>query len=134
MSRDHRRLRVFQEADALVPLVYQATQTMPAPERFGLQMQLRRAAVSVPTNLVEGSARSTTKEYCRFVEVALGSSREVEYLLTLSAHLNYVTLETAQLLAVRYDRLSAGLAAAIRSLQRLDASRPHARRNEDPSP
>ena len=121
MGRDYRKLRVFARADALVVDVYRLTASLPISERFGLQSQMRRAAVSVSTNIVEGSARRSTSEYCRFLEIAQGSARECEYLLGLLVRLDFLSAATVELAKSGYDRVQAELARAIDSLEGLNA-------------
>lgn len=116
MSRDHRNLKAFQLADALVLEVYRVTRSFPRDEQFGLVSQLRRAAVSVPSNIVEGCGRSTEKERLRFLEIAFGSLREVIYQLELAHRLGYTSEETAQALAEQSDEAARVLAGLIRSI------------------
>jgi four helix bundle protein len=109
MSRDHKKLRVFQEADDLVIGAYQTTAQMPMEERFGLQAQIRRAAVSVPCNIAEGSSRSSPADYSRFLEIARGSAREAAYLIDLGARLAFIDLTKAEGLVHRYSGVQVAL-------------------------
>src|SRR3989338_6603087 len=90
-GRGYRRLRGWELADRLAHEVYRVTKEFPREERFGVIAQLRRAAVSVPTNLVEGQARRGTRELKQFASIALGSLAEVEYLLGFAHQEGYMT-------------------------------------------
>ena len=87
--RDHTKLRAFELADETALLIYRVTQKFPREELYGLTSQMRRAAVSVPSNIVEGCARESQPEYLRFLEMAFGSLRELHYQLGLARRLGY---------------------------------------------
>lgn len=95
--RDHKKLRAFQLADELTLMVYQATRTFPASEAYGLTSQMRRAAVSIPSNIVEGCAREGQADYLRFLGIAFGSLRELHYQCDLSCRLGFLKKEKQQL-------------------------------------
>ena len=113
MARDYTRLRAFTAADDLVVDVYELTRGLPPDERYGLQSQIRRAAVSTPTNIVEGSVRRSDKHYLRYLESALGSACEVRYLLGLCSRLQMRGTHECDTLIERYTAVVKGLAALI---------------------
>ena len=115
--RDHRKLKVFDLTDGLVLDVYRVTRGFPTDERFGLVSQLRRAAISVPTNIVEGSARSSERDYVHFLQIALGSLREVGYLLGLSHRLGFLGANETAELDSKYNEGARLLAGLIQSLR-----------------
>lgn len=115
--RDHRKLRAFELADGLVIAVYLATRNFPREEQFGLTSQLRRAAVSIASNIVEGCARQSHGDYIRFLDMAYGSAREVEYQLSIAHRLEYLDQHQEAELKQQADETCRVLAGLIKSLR-----------------
>jgi four helix bundle protein len=124
VSRDPRRLQAFVLADDLVLQAYRATRAFPAAERFGLRGQIRRGAVSVPTNLVEGYSRRSDRDYLHFVGIAIGSASEVRYLLDLAVRLGLMRATDGESLRVGYNRVIRALQALAISLRPPEARSP----------
>ena len=99
-------LKVWQEGHALALELYSLTARFPDSERYGLVSQLRRAAVSVPNNIAEGSKRRSKAEYAHFLNIAEGSLAEVEYLLILSRDLGYAKAGTVEPLFARIANMA----------------------------
>jgi len=93
--RNPRKLRAFELADQLVVEIYRVSRQFPREELYGLTSQIRRAAVSVPTNIVEGCARNTEKDFVHFLHISYGSLAEVGYLIELSNKLDFLDDEQA---------------------------------------
>jgi four helix bundle protein len=117
MSRDYRKLRVFVQADELTLETYRQTAAFPLSERYGLQAQLRRAAVSVAANIVEGSARHSVQEYRHFLNIANASAWEARYLVGLSFRLGLLAADGNRTLTAGYDGLIAGLETLLRVMK-----------------
>jgi len=103
------KLEVWKLADELAFRVYQVTKKFPQSELYGLTSQIRRAALSIPTNIVEGYSRKGDKELAHFVNISLGSLAEVKYLLHFSRRLGFVSGDDFDALERRYKELGGKL-------------------------
>lgn len=112
--RDHRKLKAFELADALALQVYRETRKFPKDEIYGLTSQIRRAAVSVPSNIVEGCARNTEKDYVHFLDTAYGSAKEVEYQASLANRLGFLENNELEEKAAEVARVLNALINALR--------------------
>lgn len=89
--RDFRNLTVWSRSHTFVIKVYQITRKFPKEEIYGLTSQIRRAAMSIPTNIAEGCGRKSDADFCRFLQISVGSASEVDYELQLAYELGYLT-------------------------------------------
>ena len=115
--KSYRDLEVWQKAMALAKNIYRATVDFPSEERFGLVNQMRRAAVSIPSNIAEGHARSGAREFQRFVSIALGSVAELETQVILSTDLSYLVNQTKEDLLRQLDTVGKMLRGLHKSLE-----------------
>jgi len=115
--RDHTKLRAFELADEVALLTYRVTARFPKAEQYGLTSQIRRAAVSVPSNIVEGCAREGERDYLRFLSIAFGSLRELGYQLGLAKRLNYLDESDSSLVEAKITEAERVLSGLIRALR-----------------
>ena len=115
--RDHTKLRAFELADEVAVLVYRVTAGFPREELYGLTSQMRRAAVSIPSNIVEGCARDSQADYLRFLYIAFGSLRELHYQLSLSKRLGFLRNQDSSPLEAKIVETDKVLNGLIRGLR-----------------
>lgn len=118
MDKPHKKLDVWKLSMELVLAAYKVTETLPNEERFGLTAQIRRSAVSIPSNIAEGAARQTKREFANFLHVAQGSLSELDTQLDLANMLRYSSIDEralAERLMLRIDKM---LTQLIRRLRR----------------
>nr|WP_281997450.1 four helix bundle protein [Halomonas sp. A020] len=113
--RKHQELRVWQQTMDLVEHVYTLTKTFPDDETYGLTSQMRRSAVSVPSNIAEGAARGSTQEFIRFLYISQGSLSELETQLLIAQRLNY--LPDISLALASINQASSQLGGLIKHLK-----------------
>ena len=114
--QSYRDLRVWQDAMELAEQVYRASEAFPSGERFGLTSQIRRAAISVPSNIAEGWGRGRTKEYLQFLRYARASLKEVETQWLLASRLGFLDEPATQALEQSAGVLGRRLLALMRAL------------------
>ncbi len=116
-SKQFSDLNVWQESHKLALLVYRVTQHFPKDEQFGLTNQVRRASVSVPSNIAEGFNRISLKEKIQFYSISLGSVSEVQSQILLSKDLGYLNLEEAKEVANLTEIIHKQLVGLIKALR-----------------
>ena len=116
--RDYTKIEAWRLADDLTVAVYQATQLFPREEIYGVTSQLRRAACSVPANIVEGSARESKKDYLHFLYISRGSLSETQYFIHLSRRLGYLFKADAERLIGQTRQTFACLHGLIKAVER----------------
>ena len=128
MPESVENLEIWQRGVRFVKAVYEITRHWPSEEQYGLTSQIRRAAVSVPTNVAEGVGRGSRREIVRFARVSLGSLYELSTLLTIAEELGYIGGDAAGELKTSVSGLTRQISSFIRYQEsRLPISRPHPR-------
>ena len=115
--RPHKNLIVWKDSIEFVQFIYKLTKNFPDTEKFGLISQLNRASVSVPTNISEGAARNTKKEFIQFLFISSGSLSEVDTLLTISSKLNFINENEFSEANIKMNRISSLLNGLIKKLK-----------------
>lgn len=116
--QDYQKLLVWQRAHALVLSVYELTREYPPDERFGLTSQTRRCAVSIASNIAEGSGRSTDRDFAHFLHIAVGSTNELEYQLLLARDLGFIVAPHGEVISAETVEVRRMLIALIGTVRR----------------
>ncbi len=114
----HRELIVWQKAMNVVAECYNLTRSFPNDERFGLTSQLRRAAVSIPSNIAEGKGRGTTGAYVNHLSIAAGSLAEVDTQIELAVKLGYLNASSVDSVTIKLEEIGRMISGLKRSLER----------------
>ena len=118
MNRPHKNLDVWKESVALATEIYKITSNFPKSEIHGIVSQMRRAAVSVPSNIAEGAARNSDKEFAQFLNIAGGSLSELDTQVEISFNLDYIGNEQRNGIDQRIGTISAKLAGLITNIRK----------------
>jgi four helix bundle protein len=116
MLKNYKELKVWQKAYGLCLEIYKVTRTFPKEERYGLTSQIRRAAVSIPSNIAEGYGRKSTGEYIQALYIAYGSQCELETQILLSGDLGFMETKMLKQLLERVEEVERMLKGLIKSL------------------
>ncbi len=118
--RDYKELIVWQKSRTLVKNIYDRTKIFPKEEQYGLTNQIRRAVVSIPSNIAEGYNRQSDKEFVRFLSIAKGSAAEVETQIILAQDLEYISAEERDIFLLQISEILHMLGALIAKQKRAD--------------
>ena len=118
MEKPHKKLEAWKQSMDLVIEIYRTTENFPSQEIYGLTHQIRRAAVSIPSNIAEGAARQTKKEFTNYLHMAQGSLSELDTQVELARRLGYLADETWRTLDERMERIDKMITGLIRHLNK----------------
>ena len=113
-AKSHKDLKVWQRSLEFVTVIYTLTNNFPQSEKFGLTNQIRRSAVSIPSNIAEGSARNHDKEFIQFLYIALSSASELDTQIRISVNLEFLNKEKSKELLEELDSISKMIQGLIR--------------------
>lgn len=115
--RDFRKLNIWTDSMALVELVYQILKLLPDSEKFSMQLQMQRSAISIPSNIAEGCSRSSELDFKRFLEIAIGSTFELETQVLLAVRIGYFTEQKTEPVLAKINQVQKQLNAFISSIK-----------------
>lgn len=118
LKKPHKKLGVWQKSVLLVRNIYELTKALPKSENYGLTNQMRRSAVSVPTNIAEGAARNTKREFIQFLHTAQGSLSELDTLMEICLVLEYIQDSDVNTVSVLMNDIDKMLTGLIKSLKK----------------
>ena len=118
MEKPHKRLEAWKQSMDLVIEIYRTTENFPGQEVYGLTNQIRRAAVSIPSNIAEGAARQTKKEFSNYLHMAQGSLSELDTQIEIASRLGYLNDKTWRILDQRMERIDKMITGLIRHLSK----------------
>ena len=116
--KTHKDLDVWKDSIVFVTRIYKMTSTFPKEEMYGITSQMRRAAISVPSNIAEGAARKTTNEFRQFLYIALSSAVELETQIIISCNLGFLNQKESNDLATELDSISRRIQGLLKSLNK----------------
>jgi four helix bundle protein len=114
MEKPHKKLNVWKAAIDLVTEIYVLTRSFPEEEKYSLTSQMKRAAISVPSNIAEGAARKSKKEFIQYLHIAQGSVSELDTHLEIAKRLKYATEEKASLIDMLMEKIDKMLTGLIK--------------------
>ncbi|WP_313095230.1 four helix bundle protein [Empedobacter sp.] len=115
--KTHKDLDVWKLSIEFVTEIYNLTKDFPKEEQFGLTNQIRRASVSIPSNIAEGAGRRSDKEFLQFLYISMGSIQEIDTQLLISLNLNYLTKSEYEILLTKLDQISKMISGLIKSVK-----------------